>query len=311
MRDSFDAHVLVNRAEAASDAGRYELAQQLAMQAIAKDPGFGDSYASLGRACLGQARYEEAVTHFKKALSLEPTHSWYLRGYALSLERSGQTHEAIGAADELVRLFPESSEAHHTRGKILCSASRFQEAIDSNEEAIRLDPHNADAHANAGLASISMGRHEQAERYLRQALSLEPNSAIWLNNLGVSLEGQKKVKDAALAYKAAIMVDPTLQLAKQNTHSLIEGYLKVGSGGVIIVLLYVGAKLMILFGQGFMDQFGRLPVVVVGLVILFALVLASALLFQRMTYQYRKRELDGADPELLELYETIKRYRDY
>ena len=106
----------VERAEAACDARRYEIARQCAVDAITADPNSGDGYASLGRACLGLQEFEEAEKHFREAYSIDPTDAWYLIGLAISLRCQKNASEVA-----FVKLFLQTlMMATAAQGSMVC-----------------------------------------------------------------------------------------------------------------------------------------------------------------------------------------------
>ncbi|MFK7770338.1 MAG: tetratricopeptide repeat protein [Mariniblastus sp.] len=310
----FDRHsesqTNVNRAEAASDARRYDVAQDMAMQAISTDPDNPDGYASLGRACLGQNKVSEAEEHFRKALSMDPESHWYLAGLSVCLRLQKKHKEALQHANELTRLFPVMSHSHETRGDALHANGKNEQAVEAYKVAIQHDPENDGALLGIGNALLDLKKPNEAESYIRRALEFNPNSAICLNNLGVCLENQGDLKNAALAYKSAVLVDPSLKIAKANTASAVDRYLAVG-GGVSLFLIYIGFKIAYYFGRQ-MDSIPDTAIVIsVVLVAVFFFVIVITAIYQRVVRKKRRKELESDDPQLLEIYNTIKRAKDY
>lgn len=296
----------VERAEAACDARRYEIARQCAVDAITADPNSGDGYASLGRACLGLQEFEEAEKHFREAYSIDPTDAWYLIGLAISLRCQKNASESLKVADELVRLHPLNSRSHEVRGKALNALKRFADAKVAFEEAIKLDPENIMAIFGTGYSLIELKKPKEAEACFRRVLRLDSNNAHALNNLGVSLENQGNLRDAALAYKSAVLLDPTWKTAKKNTTSAVERYLAAGSG-ISALLFYFAFKVAFQAGQG-KDSISQSAETIFGvLVVTFVLAAIGIVVYQRSVRGKRRRELESKDPQLLEIYNTIKR----
>ena len=138
---------------------------------------------------------------------------------------------------------------------------------------------------------------------------MDPNDAEALNNLGVSLENQGNLRDAALAYKSAVLLDPTWKTAKNNTTSAVDRYLATGSG-ITVLLFYFAIKVAYHAGQG-TDSISESAEIIFGvLVVTFVLAAIGTVIYQRSVRGARRKELQSKDPQLLEIYNTIKRNDD-
>ena len=110
------------------------------------DPIYADAYFHLGTALAEARRWEEAVTAYKKALSL-PTLT-----------------------------IPES--ANQNLGLALYHLKRYQEAEQTLRFAISLDPRLQAAYYNLGLVFVAENRKEEAKAAFRQASQLGPDSPV-------------------------------------------------------------------------------------------------------------------------------------
>ncbi len=76
---------------------------------------------------------------------------------------------------EVLRLDPESYDAHLNLGVLHGLADRNQEAAAALERAIEIDPDRADAYALLTIAYIRTGRAEEGLRQLERALEIDPD----------------------------------------------------------------------------------------------------------------------------------------
>jgi tetratricopeptide (TPR) repeat protein len=304
------ANELYERAEAANEIGRYGTAQKLAAEAITFMPDAADLYGSLARACLGLNQLPQSEFNCREGLRIDPDNLWLLRILVLVTRLRKNYAESTLAAERLLQLAPDDSLSHIASGKTFSECGRTAEAVQQFREALRLDPNNDDALTSLGICHLNMGNSKLAEQQFRQALSLNPNSAPDLNNLGISLQQQGKEKDAAVAFKAAVIVDPTCAVAKSNAKASIASYLAVGSG---LFVFYVLAKVMFVAGKvpatNLVNEIplGQQKVIVVAIGVVF-LSLFWFLVYGRP--MLRKRELLGADPQILEFYKAVCRDKD-
>ena len=92
---------------------------------------------------------------------------------------------------EVLRLDPESYDAHLNLSVLHGLADRNQEAAAALERAIEIDPDRADAYALLTIAYIKTGRAERGLQQLEKALELDPDhprAREILRSLGGSLE---------------------------------------------------------------------------------------------------------------------------
>ncbi len=84
---------------------------------------------------------------------------------------------------DIVKLLPDSQEAHYRLANAYSELGRFQEAIESYRAAIRLEPSFAKAHNNLGIAYARLGRIEEAYQSFARAVRLDPTDASARDNL--------------------------------------------------------------------------------------------------------------------------------
>ena len=92
---------------------------------------------------------------------------------------------------EVLRLDPDSYDAHLNLGVLYGLAERNQEAAAALERAIEIDAERADAYALLTIAYIKTGRAEEGLRKLEQALRIDPDhtrALELLRSLGGSVE---------------------------------------------------------------------------------------------------------------------------
>ena len=68
---------------------------------------------------MAQARADEAVTHYERALALNPDHVLAHINLSAALATQGRMDEAAAHHDRALVLSPKHAEAHNERGNIL------------------------------------------------------------------------------------------------------------------------------------------------------------------------------------------------
>jgi tetratricopeptide (TPR) repeat protein len=205
-----------------------------------------------GEQAMGVRKFDEAITHFRAAVSKHPeiaeTHARLCNAIALQGENSpgqkGDYAAAVAECEEAVRLKPESSEAHSN----LCNALNdsenakldirgdYSRAIAECRQAIKLDPKNAEAWNNlcnvVGTRGEQPGArptdHRDAVNACNEAIRLRPDYAEAHKNLGdlyrdsgddamgrlQNASATQFFNQAAAEYRQAVNSRPNYELAE-------------------------------------------------------------------------------------------------
>jgi len=123
-------------------------AEQEFKRALELSPSSADAYDLYGRVCASLERYDEALTHVKRAHELDPL-------------------------------------AHRTDVvTTLLRAGRFSDALQAATGAVEFDPYYDRGHATLGWAYIMNGMHDEGMAEIEKAIALSPGSTVWLAQLG-------------------------------------------------------------------------------------------------------------------------------
>lgn len=205
---------------------------------------------NLGTAFYERGQHAAAVTHFQRALEVQPDYVPAFNNLGVALRAAGRTDDAIRAyrqglslrddypdlhynlanallavnrpdeaAEHLRKAAsgePDSAGTHNNLGLALAEKGQLAEAAIEFAAAVALDPASAKAHRNLGNVLGGLGRHDEAERHLRQATTLDPADADAHYDLGVFLLGRDRNREAAEALGAAIRVRPGYVEAHNN-----------------------------------------------------------------------------------------------
>jgi TolB-like protein/Tfp pilus assembly protein PilF len=157
------------------------LARQMAKEAIALDPEYGDAYSWLGAThmldvFLGSSKapkesIEKAIQLTKKALALDDSLAVARSRLGFLYTLIGQHEKGVAEAERGVALNSNSAGAHDYLGFALRFAGRPEEAIPIIKKAIRLNPFPpAAAFYNLGMAYLYTGQCEEAIAACEKAL---------------------------------------------------------------------------------------------------------------------------------------------
>jgi tetratricopeptide (TPR) repeat protein len=165
------------------------LARQMAAEAIALDPEYGDAYSWLGAThlldvFLGTSKspkdsIAKAIELTQKALVLDDSLAVARSRLGFLYTMIRQHKKGVAEAERGVALDPNSAGAHDYLGFALRFAGRPEEAILVIRKAIRLNPFPPSAaFYNLGMAYLYTGQCEEAIAACEKALQREMNNLL-------------------------------------------------------------------------------------------------------------------------------------
>jgi tetratricopeptide (TPR) repeat protein len=218
MQYCYDPHQLITAAGLAVFAGDLDKAFELNSLAIKYDPDNGSGYFQLGTIYQGKKQFQEALTNFAKATSLNPRLSDAWLFSALVYEEMGNLEKC----DELISLGvghnPDSPALHLKWGERLTEKGRLDEAIPVLKRSIKLRPQEPEAYI--ALARIYMRRNEldNAQQFILQALEQEAANPIALSFITILSINQKDEEEARKWLKKIDLQPRTTDEVKQQLH---------------------------------------------------------------------------------------------
>ena len=206
-----------------------------------------DSQYKLGSVLREEGKYEEAISHLKRAVTLKPdsqeAHFQLDRAYhqsnqpelaeqenlvfqrlqkavvdqrrATTLEnegaqavKDGDLQKAVAAYKEALQLVPQDAKVRYDLALV------FEKLKDRGSEhallleAVALNPGIADVHNQLGFLDLTTGDAKAAEEQFQAALRADPGMTDALGNLGVLYGQQGKLAAAEHLLRLAVESDP-------------------------------------------------------------------------------------------------------
>jgi len=118
-------------------------------------------------------RFQEAIAHYDKALSIKPDYAEAYSNKGNSLNELKRYDEAIAHYDKALELKPDYVEGWSNKGVTLNEIKRFQEAIAHYDKALSLNFDYAEAWSNKGSILNELKRYDEAIAHYDKALSLK------------------------------------------------------------------------------------------------------------------------------------------
>ncbi|MBU3576347.1 tetratricopeptide repeat protein [Polynucleobacter sp. UK-Mo-2m-Kol15] len=186
-----DAQIPYNLGCLYSMQSNYESAYENFYEALAISPKDIASLVNCASALHELKRFDEAISYFDIALSLESNYAQAWSNKGNSLYKLKRYDEAITNLDKALYLNPDDYKAWSNKALTLHELKRFDEAIIHHDKALSLKPDYAKAWTNKGITLSELKRHDEAIAHYDKALSLKPDyhETSWNKSLSLLLLG--------------------------------------------------------------------------------------------------------------------------
>jgi len=208
----------------------YESPMTLWGDTVARNPDAWAAHGSLGIALAAQGRYDEAISHYLRALVLRPEDADAHNNFGDALQAMGRLEEAIVHYRWALRNDADFAVAHYNLANALRQSGDPEDALRHYRQALRIDPGYVKAHNNFGTALLERGRLAQAAAHFQRAISLDPGHAGARYNLGIARYRQGRIAEAARQFEAALAIDPDFAGARANLAHVMQASAQ-GAGG--------------------------------------------------------------------------------
>ncbi len=176
-------------------------------EAIAKDSAFVDAWNNKGLAQMKQAKYDDAIYSFNRAVQYKPDYAEALLNNARANLAVHQHFAALEQLSQLAEVWPDTSLLYFTQGLIHSEMGQTNKALVDFFKARKSDSENAEILVN--IANIYYHEHQadSAINYLQQALKINANQPHAYNILAMVYAYQNEVENALQAINTAISLD--------------------------------------------------------------------------------------------------------
>lgn len=246
-----DRH-LVDRAALLLEAGRGAEAESLLRRHLASQPEDAEAWHALAEALGVQERASDMLDAANRSVGLAPDDALGHYLASLALVQLELPDEAVRAAEEAVRLFPEAwpflsqlavslAALQAARRETLGGPPESRDTMDRARElarrAVLLGPEEADTHFALGFVEQTAGRRRESKKSYRAALELDPGHALSHNNLAVLAFDRALLVSGTRGLRAGLGEDPQSQELRHNLEHLAVRALWVGWLGLVVLAL--------------------------------------------------------------------------
>jgi tetratricopeptide (TPR) repeat protein len=204
---------------------------------------------NLAAALQADGRMDEALEHYRKAVSINPSYAPAYSNMGTVLLAQGNDAAAVDAYRQALAIQPDFPDAHFNLGNALLTLGRPADAADEFRAALASSPGAVDVLTNLGIALLDAGRLEDGMASLRRAVAAAPRaaepryalgralleqgrageaiehlqvaadqapSAEVLNDLGIALDTAGRTADAVASFERALQLDASFTEARRN-----------------------------------------------------------------------------------------------
>ncbi len=198
---------LYDQARQAQRDGNLAEAERLYRQILVHAPQ-AEVLVNLGNVLAAQARREEALESYDRALAARPDLFEALYNRANLLLGLNRTEEAVQGYDRAVALRPDFVSGWNNRGTALRRLRKLDEALASYSRAALLAPSHINALTNCAIVLSDLKRLDSALRASDAALAVQPDSPEALYIRGNILRDLGRLKEARRCFDRVLTIAP-------------------------------------------------------------------------------------------------------
>lgn len=181
------SNLIGNWAEDLFSKGSYNLAFDKFFLALKYDEDNPDIYYTLGACNYYVKSFADAVSHFKRAIALNPedVRSYVALGYVL--DELGELKNADAAFRDALNLDPLNIKAKIAHAITLAKQYNLETSIEAFQDALLQLPNDPDLNYNTALAYEMYGDIDNAIKFYKKALKLNPEHVEARHNVSLIL----------------------------------------------------------------------------------------------------------------------------
>lgn len=195
----------------ASKLGKWDIAQEAALAAIAKNPDLIDSRIVLAESYLRDKNYAEARKHLENIVIKKSGDVDYWKKLSLCYEQLADVDKLADADRKVVALDKKDTVSRIRLSQYCQNKKDLKGALDIYKELSVLLPQDVRVFKNLYEISMATSNKQDAAKYLKQYLILKPADAMANKILGDILYELKDTDGSLAAYDNALRLDPAIK----------------------------------------------------------------------------------------------------
>ncbi|MBC8433409.1 MAG: tetratricopeptide repeat protein [Desulfobacterales bacterium] len=169
---------------------------------------------------LQSAYWKSSLDLFERAVQVTANNWLAHNNLGTAKFNKGQIDEAIGHYKTALSIKPDYITPHYNLGNLFLNQGKIKQAAFHLEEALKIKPEHAYAHYSYGNLLVKQGRLEEAASHFLEAIKRDPEYAEAYNQIGVIRGWQKNYKGARMFLLKAIQIKPDYFMARKNLEDL-------------------------------------------------------------------------------------------
>lgn len=203
-------------ASEAYNEGRYLTAITYSNESLAKDPANYEALMIKGKANLKLKNYNDAITIFSKAISINEGFDPYFYRARAYLEKN-DLEKSSDDLKQAIYYNPKSVEAYFDYAYVETLLDNYDIALEAYNKTIEIDPNNSNAYVNIGNLKGRMGDSKAAIEFYTKAINVKPNDALAYFNRATEYLILNNKEAAVKDLSQSLLIDT----ANINTHFLL------------------------------------------------------------------------------------------
>jgi Tfp pilus assembly protein PilF len=183
--------------------GLYESRIRLWEDAVRKAPGKARTNYNLGHAYDEGERLEEAAEHYRRTITLDPSHDKARNNLGRIYHKMGLYSQAVEQFMSALELQPEDVSVRINLGHTYLALRKPYEALQQLNTALRLDPSYPQLHSGLGDAYLQKNMPQEAIKHFERSLKIDAERPAPFFGLGETYRASGEQEKAIPYYRKA------------------------------------------------------------------------------------------------------------
>jgi tetratricopeptide (TPR) repeat protein len=199
-----------------SQQGEADQAIEHYRQAVSLRPDYAEAHYNLGRLLVDKGQLNDAIAHYERAAAINPADAAAQNNLGVTLFGIGRANDAIAHYQKALEIRPDYGEASCNLANALIAKGDFDGAIARYTACLAVIPDQEEAQYNLASALLRTGRTQEAIVEYQKVLQMHPENADTHANLGIAFLTEGRIRDAIAEYTKALQISPENLAALSN-----------------------------------------------------------------------------------------------
>lgn len=184
-------------------------------------------WTDLGDKFFQEGSYDKAITHYDKAIIIDPTSASAWSNKAECLFALRKFDEAESSINNALNLYPNFAQLWYVKSLVLYGSGKLNESLESINKSIEINSSNAPSFVMKGVILSELYRYNESLYCFNKATEVDPSYAPAWVFVGLMLDISRKYDEALKYYDKAIELDPVYAPAwfyKGNLLAMLKKY---------------------------------------------------------------------------------------